>query len=609
MANVIQKALEARGVNVNVVVPTVAPPPKPKPEQPMQPMPMQPMPKPGSGNGGGADNPAPQQQNPPANPNAKPVTITAIGNKLIINTDDPNTRQFIQEVIRTMTQSAGDGDFEVIKLANANATDAARVIDEFFNGPKQQGGGRSPLDRFGGGFGQQQQQAAASAAANRVRVVADPGSNSLLVRASPIEMVSIRDMVKHLEGGEETPAAQKVYRIKLKSANVSEIAYVIEQLYHDYLGTGSRGSSVGGFQGFSFGGLTAFGGGRGSALLRGTDANGNVRPNPLSIGVDERSNTLLVMSNETLYKQINTLVMELDKEAAGYVKTVKVVQIKGVDPNVVQQAIDMFQGTRTMSNSPNMGNMGGRGMGGMGGMGMGGMGGMGGRGMGGMGGMGGYNGGFSGYNGGGFGGQGFGGQGGNFAAPGGGGFGGQGGGGRGGMGGGGPGGGGGGMSPGGGGGGPGGGGGGRGGRGGGGGPGGGAQRSPEREPGGPENFEYGVMEDPQPSQLYDPQRPQNQSFVRQNARLNGWEEQQQPPAAPAGQPTQPVQPATGPAPQAGPAGLTQPRRPVFVESLPDLGIVVISGDNPEDIAAIEAIIKVIQDIAKGSEAKIEIWCR
>jgi type II secretion system protein D len=125
------------------------------------------------------------------------------------------------------------------------------------------------------------------------------------------------------------------------------------------------------------------------------------------------------------------------------------------------------------------------------------------------------------------------------------------------------------------------------------------------------------MEDPQPSQLYDPQqRPlNNQSFVRQNARYGGWEEQQAPPAQPAvqpmpmGQPTpaQPGTPATGPAPQpAGPPGLTQPRRPVFVESLPDLGIVVISGDNPEDIAAIEAIIKVIQDIAKGSEAKIEI---
>jgi type II secretion system protein D len=610
MATILQKLLEERGQPVKVISPALAPKPAPKPATPDQPMP-----PPGSGNGGG-DTPAqdPQTGKQQPNPNAKPVTITAIGNKLIVNTDDPQTRMFIQEVIRTMTQSGGDGDFEVIKLTNANATDAARVIDEFFNGPKQQGGGgRSPLDRFGGGFpggqfpGGQPPAPAASTTA-KVRVVADPGSNSLLVRATPIEMVSIRDMVKALEGGEETPAAQKVFRIKLKSANVSEIAYVIESLYHDYLGTGSRNSSVSGFQGFAFGGLQGFtgGGGRGSALLRGTDANGNIRPNPLSIGVDERSNTLLVMSNETLYKQINTLVQELDKEAAGYVKSVKVVQIKGVDPNVVQQAIDMFQGRQTAAS--NMGRGQGMGMnngfgGGMNGFGGGrgmGMGNFGG-GMGNFGGgMGNFGGGMGNFGGGNFGGGNFGGGrgqgggnfgGGNFGGgfPGGGGnFGGPGGGG---------------MAPGGGG--PGGGGGGRGGRGGGGNApgGGGAQRSPDREPGGPDFFEYGVKEDPQPSQLYDPQRQQNQFYAaRPDSRLNGGEAQQQPPAGPPAQPaTQP--PGTAPAVQ---PGLTQPRRPVFVESLPELGIVVISGDNPEDIAAIEAIINKIQEIAKGSEAKIEL---
>jgi general secretion pathway protein D len=632
MATVLQKLLEERGVPVKVIAPAAAPKPAPKPATPTT---DQPMPPPGSGNGGGDTPPAqdPAPAKPPVDPNAKPVTITAIGNKLIVNTDDPQTRMFIQDVIRTMTQSAGDGDFEIIKLNNANATDAARVIDEFFNGPKQQaGGGRGGLPggfggNFGGAFGQPQQAPAASTSTSKVRVVADPGSNSLLVRASPIEMLSIRDMVKALEGGEETPAAQKVYRIKLKSANVSEIAYVIESLYHDYLGTGSRNSSVGGFQGFSFpGGGGAFAGvnGRGNALLRGTDANGNVRPNPLSIGVDERSNTLLVMSNETLYKQINTLVQELDKEAAGYVKSVKVVQIKGVDPNVVQQAIDMFQGQHSLANM-NRGGMGGgmgmnNGYGGMGmnqmgsrGMGMNGMG-MGnfGGGMGNFGGgMGNFGGGMGNFGGGmgNFGGGmgNFGGGQGNFGG------GGPGGGGRG-QGGGGPGGGGG-MAPGGGGGGPGGGGGGgRGGRGGGGPGGGGAQRSPDREPGGPDFFEYGVKEDPQPSQLYDPQRPQNQYYAqRSNARMSGWEEQQQPPVAPPAQPGQPMQPGQpaaqpGTAPAAPPAnpGLVQPRRPVFVESLPELGIVVISGDNPDDIKAIEDIIEVIQRIAKGSEAKVEI---
>src|SRR5207253_2446509 len=75
------------------------------------------------------------------------------------------------------------------------------------------------------------------------------------------------------------------------------------------------------------------------------------RPHPLSIGVDERSNSLIVMSNESLFKQIQTLTDELEKQAAGAVRTVKVVSIKGIDPMLVEQAIQAFQGQRSPTTS------------------------------------------------------------------------------------------------------------------------------------------------------------------------------------------------------------------------------------------------------------------
>src|SRR5205823_10252866 len=105
---------------------------------------------------GGADPPEPksqlsdpQAQKPPA-PAQKPVTITAVGNKLIINTDDPETMQFATEIVRLLTRTEGDGDFEVIPLQNANATDAARIIDEAFNGRRQQGPQQNPFGPGGG---------------------------------------------------------------------------------------------------------------------------------------------------------------------------------------------------------------------------------------------------------------------------------------------------------------------------------------------------------------------------------------------------------------------------------------------------------------------------
>src|SRR5262249_51395132 len=85
----------------------------------------------------------------PGNKNA-PITIMPSGNKLLISSDDPEALKLVQELVRLMTQppSVEGGDFEVIKLKNANATDAARILDEMFNGTPQRGG-------FGGfgGFG------------------------------------------------------------------------------------------------------------------------------------------------------------------------------------------------------------------------------------------------------------------------------------------------------------------------------------------------------------------------------------------------------------------------------------------------------------------------
>src|SRR5205823_1171853 len=48
------------------------------------------------------------------------------------------------------------------------------------------------------------------------------------------------------------------------------------------------------------------------------------------------------------------------------------------------------------------------------------------------------------------------------------------------------------------------------------------------------------------------------------------------------------------------------RRPVTVEALEDLGVVVISADNQDDIKALEEIFALIAKVAAGSEAKVDL---
>src|SRR5262249_27910570 len=146
-----------------------------------------------------------------------PVTITAFGNRLMVHCDDPEILTLVSELIRFFTSSKmTEGDFQVIHLRYAMAADAARVLDEAFNGPRPQQGGFGGRGRgFGGGggfgpgggggfgpgggggfpFAAPGATTPTTPTPDRIRVVADPTSNSLLVQASPLDLLTIRSLL------------------------------------------------------------------------------------------------------------------------------------------------------------------------------------------------------------------------------------------------------------------------------------------------------------------------------------------------------------------------------------------------------------------------------
>ena len=80
-----------------------------------------------------------------------PIVITVVGNRISVACDDPTVLAEIQQTVRYLLESPGIHDFRVHQLENINAVDAAKILDEMFNGPKPTGGGgRGP---GGGGRG------------------------------------------------------------------------------------------------------------------------------------------------------------------------------------------------------------------------------------------------------------------------------------------------------------------------------------------------------------------------------------------------------------------------------------------------------------------------
>jgi len=502
----------------------------------------------------------------PGNKNA-PVTITAFGNKLIVSSEDPQALALVQELVRLLTQTqAGEGDFEIIRLKRASAVDAAKILDEAFNGPKQQqqqrgesggspfggilggllgggssGGGGPPGGRPGSS------PAAGTPRVERIRIVADTATNSLLVKATPLDMLTIRDLLKRaIDSGEtDSEAIERTWFIgPLKHANATDVARVIEGAYRERMSQDARRGVVGGFSGFSF-----FGGGfsssRGSSERN--DASGNARAVTLSVGVDDRTNSLVVVCATPLFEDIKKLVEQMEKVAGDSPRTVRVVTVKGIDPNLVQQAIDAISGTKTTQSRP---------------------------GSSGSSGFGGSTPGSSGFPsrfGSGSGGFTPGGGSGGFSP--------------------------GGFSP--------------------GGGGGGGDSDRRRFGGGqsrgPDFFVDRVKDDPQTS-LFDPRHEStakgdasplhlpspsgNEAGIRISPALQQVGFTELPPQP--GEVKLPIAPA--PRDQ----DLRAPRLPVEIESLPELGVVVVSGSNKDDVEAVLRIIEYIQRTAAGSEVEIRI---
>ncbi|HWY88284.1 MAG TPA: secretin N-terminal domain-containing protein [Gemmataceae bacterium] len=353
--------------------------------------------------------PAQKAKTAPTEKSGAPINITAFGNKLIVTSEDPAALALVSELVRLLTSTkAGPGDFEIIRLKFANAVDTAKILDEAFNGPKPVAGGFGGGKGGGGGgiqniLGAALGMTAAAPREDRIRVVADPNTNALLVQASPLDLLTIRNLLaKQLDAGDsDSNQIIKTFVVgPLKYAYAIDVAAVIRDVYRESMDNNARrlGQISNPFTGAT------------RAPTLNIDANGNPKGVSLSLGVDDKTNSLIIACPTPMYEDIKKLVDQMEVAAADTKQTVKIVRVPGVDPALIQQALDAIQGRASANRMTSA-------AGGMaGGVGANRAGNFGGTGPmpGGMGGGGGFNrgAGGGGFGGGGFGGGGFGGGGG-----------------------------------------------------------------------------------------------------------------------------------------------------------------------------------------------------
>src|SRR5262249_40857161 len=150
--------------------------------------------------------------------------------------------------------------------------------------------------------------------ASDVRVVADPGTNSILVKAKPLEMLAIKRMVEKFldQGPDDTDATLKTHFLRLVHSNAHQLPTTLRDVYGESVDNSPGIGQPGGRFGFG-----AFG-----QNNRNVDANGSPRGVSLSISVDDATNSLIMNTTTTMFNEIQKLVDKLELAAKDSTRTV-----------------------------------------------------------------------------------------------------------------------------------------------------------------------------------------------------------------------------------------------------------------------------------------------
>ncbi|WP_414676516.1 type II secretion system secretin GspD [Methylibium sp.] len=248
------------------------------------------------------------------------------GNNTLVITDYADNLQRIAKVVATM-DVPGNTDVEVIPLKHAIATDLAAAVQKLSDPSAATG--------------------AAPAAAASASVIADPRINALLVRAAnPARLAQIRSLVAKLDQpGIGGAGGSNIYVVYLKNADATRLAQVMRAAYLNNA-PGTQGSTPGGAgsggsafptsnnAASNFAQQTSQFGGGGSSTGASPQATAPISASASVqtggfIQADPATNSLIITGPEPLYRQLRSVIDQLDsRRAQVYIESL-IVEVSG----------------------------------------------------------------------------------------------------------------------------------------------------------------------------------------------------------------------------------------------------------------------------------------
>ena len=240
-------------------------------------------------------------------------TVTAYpGNNSLVVTDYAENIGRIARIIESI--DVPQGDMRVINLKHASALDLAQTVNRLLNDTGSGNVGGTP------GVG--------GDASQRVSVIGDPRTNSLLVRSeNPSKLNAVRQLVANLD---QPGAAGNIHVVYLKNAEATKVAQTLRAVLSGEAGNTGQGSTGSSTSGSSFaptstgsssgtstgsssgvGSTSSFGSSNSSTSGTGMGATGNG-----IVQADAMSNALIITAPDAIYNNLRKVIDQLDRRRA-----------------------------------------------------------------------------------------------------------------------------------------------------------------------------------------------------------------------------------------------------------------------------------------------------
>ena len=262
--------------------------------------------------------PAPAE---PAGASSPPALIIAPGTGTItIASDDLDALDQLQDALRLQsrgTVTRRDANFQIFPLQYTDAQGVAKSLQLLFKNRRVGRGYRS----------------------DRVGIVADERTNSIVVRAGRADRAAIADLLLVMDAAEIPTALsqKKPSRIPLEHMRANEVEMELQDIYRSLL------TSPGGRRPLPVPiGLPA------DVALALEQYNAQIRSPLLTLGIDRTTNSLLVVASADLTEEIRKLVSEMDQAAgAAPAQGLKIIPLKKGSAEAIQRTLQqMIQDSR-----------------------------------------------------------------------------------------------------------------------------------------------------------------------------------------------------------------------------------------------------------------------